>query len=204
MRARWLARLLLPRLRAWAASRPGPGGVPGLPDFVVVRNSGDEYLRRWWVVQRNNYLNVYLHNMLRDDDDVLHDHMYPSVSLVLTDGLDEVLCDDPRVYAEMHPTQPGEPVRYRYPTRRRVIHAGDIVWRSSRMAHQLIVNNKGPGGAGEAWTLFITGPRIKEWGFWCPRGFRHWREYVSLTQDPSVRGNGTGQSGKGVGCGEMS
>lgn len=206
MSARWLARLLRPRLQAWAATRLGPGGVPGRPDFEVVRNDRDVYLRRWWVVPRNNWFNIYLHNMLRDDDNILHDHMYASVSLVLTDGLNEVYCEHPAWDALRRvPRSDGSEGPIELRTATRIIRGGDLVWRSSKMAHQLIVNNKGPDGAGTAWTLFITGPRVKQWGFWCPKGFRHWKDYVAVTQDPSVRGNGSGNtSGKGVGCGEMS
>jgi hypothetical protein len=121
--------------------------------------------------------------MLLDDDDILHDHPYVSLSLVLTDGLSEYYQDSP---------PNGEKVV-------RVIAQGALVYRSSRFAHQLIVNR-------QAWTLFLTGPRIKEWGFWCPRGWKPWQQYVSAKQDPSVRGNGVGSgtSGIGVGCGEQS
>lgn len=39
-------------------------------------------------------------------------------------------------------------------------------------------------------TLFITGPRVREWGFWCPKiGWRHWRVFT----DP----DNTGQIGRG-------
>ena len=190
MRMVWLARLLLPRLQRLAESRP--------PNFEVTRDGGAGiYLRRWWLLPRNNRFNVYLHNMLKDDDDILHDHMYWSLSLVLTDGLDEVYAPHPKDdslvcawvgldYIDLE--------KYK-----RTIREGQLVLRSPHMAHQLIVKKP-------AWTLFITGPRVKEWGFWCPKGFRHWKDYVALTQDTSVdQSKGTqGTSGKGVGCGEMS
>lgn len=186
MRARWLAKFLLPRLVELSKRRE--------PDFQITRGSDKEvYLRRWWVIPRNRFFNVYLHNMLRDDDAVLHDHMYVSLSLVLTDGLEEVWCRNPanRRYREHHYDYSRGDV-YDYLTQRRTVCGGDLVWRSSRMAHQLIVRQ-------EAWTLFVTGPRIKEWGFWCPRGFRHWSKYVASGQDSSG-----GTSGMGTGCGEQS
>jgi hypothetical protein len=186
MRIVWLARLLLPRLKRLAESRP--------PNFEVTRDGGrDVYLRRWWIIPRNNHFNVYLHNMLKDDDDILHDHMYWSLSLVLTDGIEERYTLDPeRTY---NLPQHGEDD----PNWHRTIREGQLVLRSPCMAHQLIVHKP-------AWTLFITGPRVKEWGFWCPKGFRHWKDYVALTQDPSQdQSKGTaGTSGRGVGCGEMS
>lgn len=185
MRARWLARLVRPALLRTANRRR--------PDFEVIRDEDKEvYLRRWWIVPRNAYFNVYLHNMLKDDDPILHDHMYASLSLVLTDGLEEVYCLRPDRSDNRWEHGDG---RSTPKVQRRTIREGQVVWRSSRMAHQLLVRRA-------AWTLFFTGPRIKEWGFWCPRGWRHWKQYVALSQDPS--GIHAGKSGRGVGCGEMS
>ena len=160
MRARWLARLLLPPARRLAARRP--------PDFVVQREEGAVYLIRWWILPRNDWLNLYLHQMLRDDDAVLHDHPYASVSLVLTDGLTERYAEEPE--DEEYYQSVGDHVgAVRFV---RVLRQGDVVRRSSRLAHQLLVR-------GEAWTLFATGPRIREWGFWCPKGWKHNREFES-------------------------
>lgn len=172
MRTRWLARALLPRLQRLAASRE--------PDFQIKKTSGggegeDVYLRRWWLIPRNRLLGVYLHNMVRDDDAVRHDHPYLSLSLCLSSGLLESYQEFP----------PSGVVRMRKPQQ------GQWIWRSSRMAHQLMVMSP-------AWTLFFTGPRIREWGFWCPRGWRSWRQYVATSG--AVEGGGT--SGVGAGCGE--
>ena len=41
------------------------------PDFVI----GDNYLRRWWVIPRNEFCSVYLHEINASDDDrAFHDH----------------------------------------------------------------------------------------------------------------------------------
>lgn len=191
MHMRWLARWLLPRLQDYLAADP--------PDFQVIR--GEDrlvYLRRWWVIRRNRFFNVYLHNMILDDDATLHDHPYASLSLVLTDGLQERYClqpgwDDLMRVPRLDGSQGPIELRMRFRSPR----AGDLVYRSSRLAHQLIVKEP-------AWTLFVTGPRVREWGFWCPSGWRKWSDYVATDQDPSVRGNGVGSgtSGVGQGCGE--
>lgn len=164
------------------------------PDFRVVREEGAVYLNRWHLVPRNNWFNVYLHQMLRDDDDVLHDHPYSSLSLVLADGLVERWVEDVSEFCQL--------VRRKYPEEtvidpaqfatERVLYRGQLVWRSSRMAHQLVVVRP-------AWTLFVTGPRVREWGFWCPRGWRPWRQYVD-TRDQTEGGAGTSKVGRG--CGE--
>lgn len=173
MRASWLARLLLPSLQRVSRRRR--------PDFEVTGDSGASvYLRRWWLLPRNDWFNVYLHQMLLDDEAVLHDHPYASLSLVLTDGLCEIYAERPEA-GDLY-------------VRLRTLSRGQMVWRSSRFAHRLIVREP-------AWTLFVTGPRVREWGFWCSSGWRPWQHYVARAQDSSG-GAGRGQSGVGQGCGE--
>lgn len=130
-------------MQAWArgimASRP--------PDFVI----GDNYLRRWWAIPRNEGCNVYLHEILHSDDDrALHDHPWDNTSHLLFGS-----------YIEHTPD--GAFKR----------EAGDIVTRKATDAHRLEVI---PGM--EAISLFMTGPKLREWGFHCPQGWRHWREFV--------------------------
>lgn len=43
------------------------------------------------------------------------------------------------------------------------------------------------------WTLFITGPRVREWGFHCPdRGWVHWKQFTAA-DDPGAIGRGCDQ-----------
>jgi hypothetical protein len=65
----------LPELQAWARSV-----MERKPDFVI----GADYLRRWWVIPRNRWFNIYLHRIRHDDDDrALHDHPWANITLVL-------------------------------------------------------------------------------------------------------------------------
>ena len=131
------------------------------PDFVI---GGDyhPYLRRWWLQRDVNTSSIYLHQVLRDDDDrALHDHPWDSTSVILRGVLREVL--------------PG--------AQSRELRTGTIVTRKAEDAHRLEVI-KGP-----VWTLFITGNRRREWGFHCPQGWRHWKDFV----DP----DNPGQPGRG-------
>jgi hypothetical protein len=182
-----LATALFPKLMETALSRE--------PDFEVMRDGrrDEVYLRRWWLIPRNDECNLYLHSMLADDDEILHDHMYESWSLILTDGLEERFVSAPEKLRDERFPSGFPPAAYQ----RRVLRAGDVVHRSERMAHQLLVR-------APAWTLFATGPRVKPWGFYCPRGWRRWQDYVAINQDPSVAGGHRTTSGRGVGCGEMS
>jgi hypothetical protein len=55
--------------------------------------------------------------------------------------------------------------------------------RSPRSAHRVELTT------GPCWSLFITGPVIRSWGFHCQQGWRHWKEFVDQRD--------SGQVGKG-------
>lgn len=131
------------------------------PDFVI----GADYLRRWWVVPRNEFANQYLHEIRKSDDDrALHDHPWPNSSLILAGR-----------YIEHTPD--GSFLRV----------AGDFVQRPAEALHRLEVI---PGE--RAVTLFMTGPKIREWGFSCPQGWVHWKDFTDPT-DSSRTGRGCGE-----------
>lgn len=139
------------------------------PDFVI-GDPAAPYMLRWWLIPRNPVFNIYLHRMLRSDDDrALHDHPWVSLSLCLMGRLIE------------HDLK-GQ----------RLIEAGQWRWRGAGYAHRLEIIDLPVDAEGGAWTLFVTGPRIREWGFLCPKGWRHWREFCA----PSAKGQ------VGRGCGE--
>lgn len=126
---------------------------------------GDNQLRRWWIVPRNRQCNVYLHETLHSDEDrALHDHPWDNGSFLIEGSYIEVTPD-------------GEFLR----------SAGDIVTRAATDAHRLVI----PEG-GRAVSIFTTGPIIRDWGFHCPQGWRHWKEFVA---NP-----GSTQSTVGRGC----
>jgi hypothetical protein len=121
---------------------------------VAIGGWSNPYMLRWYVIPRNRWLNVYLHYFLRSDDDrALHDHPWWSVSWLLEGVLIEHRILDGGIHA-----------RQRY-------EAGKMKLRSARYAHRIEVL---PGCF--AWTLFITGPVIRKWGFHCPGGWRAWSE----------------------------
>lgn len=133
-------------MEAWArglmASRP--------PDYDI----GPGYLRRWWVVPRNAWCNVYLHDFGRSDDDrALHDHPWVNTSFVIAGR-----------YIEHTPE--GSFVR----------EAGAVVNREATALHRVELF---PGT--RALTLFMTGPMVREWGFACPQGWVHWEKFTDPT-----------------------
>lgn len=137
------------------------------PDFVIEHPDG-VYLRRWWLIPRNPWFNVYLHHFLQSDDDrALHDHPWTfNISILLLGR-----------YVEHRPD--CEPKR-----RRRWVP----ILRRGPAPHRLELINDEP-----VWTLFITGRNVREWGFLCPQGWKHWREFVAVTESGNAIGPGCGE-----------
>ena len=139
------------------------------PD-VVIGGAERPYLLRWWLIPRNPVFNIYVHKFLRSDDDrALHDHPWMNCSILLRGFYMEHTPDIAVV--------------------RRV---GDIVFRrSGRMSHRIELFGE-PGNEEPCWTLFITGPRYREWGFHCPAGWVHWQKFTAA-DDPGAIGKGCDQ-----------
>lgn len=138
------------------------------PDFVIGGQS-DPYLLRWFVIPRNPIFNIYLHEFRRSDDDrALHDHPWVNLSILIEGE-----------YVEHTIAQGG--VNHRAHRK-----AGDWKFRWPRHAHRLELIGK------RCTTLFITGPRLRQWGFHCPDGWVHWKRFTAGARGEIV-GRGCGQ-----------
>jgi len=132
------------------------------PDFVIGEPTAP-YMRRWWIIPRNRFANIYLHEFLRSDDDrALHDHPWLNASVLL------------RGHYWEH-TATGVALRI----------AGDIAFRLPTTAHRIEIS-------APCVTLFLTGPRVREWGFHCPNGWVHWQKFTMPTAHGQI-GRGCGQ-----------
>jgi hypothetical protein len=137
---------------------------PKKPDFVIHHN-GVVYLKRWWLIPRNKFFNIYLHKFEHDDDDrALHDHPWRSLSLPIRGGYWDVL---PR----------GVMVKRK---------AWRFIYRNATQAHRVVLTKDKNGATVRAWTIFITGPVVRDWGFLCPQGWRHWRDFTAPNDKGSV------------------
>lgn len=149
------------------------------PDMRI-GGSEHPYMLRWWLFPRNRWFNIYLHDFRRDDEDrALHDHPWPSLSILLRGGLTETYAPIPALAAE-----PAHHVT-------RTLAPGAVVWRGPRFAHRLALPLDADLNPSPAITLFIVGPRLREWGFWCPKaspagGWREWTEFVSPNNPGAV------------------
>jgi hypothetical protein len=142
------------------------------PD-VVIGGADRPYMLRWYVIPRNRFLNIYLHQFLRSDDDrALHDHPWMNLSILLRGGYFE------------HTIAAGG------------IETKELLWagewrfrRSGRMAHRIELLGR-QGQLRSCWTLFITGPRYRSWGFHCPKeGWIRWDRFTDA-HDPGAVGKG--------------
>ena len=144
------------------------GWLSGKPHFII----GDRYLLRWYVIPRNPWLNVYLHKFLHDDEDrALHDHPWWFVSWMLKGGYLEV-------------------------TQTNFIGRGwmSMAYRPADHAHRVVLPRTLGGQPLPCWTLVVTGRVVRDWGFLCPQGWRHWKEFTAYD-------NGKGDYGQvGRGC----
>jgi hypothetical protein len=129
------------------------------------------------LIPRNVWFNVYLHKFLRDDDDrALHDHPWWFVSLILKGKYDEITLDEPPFRKEG--------VR-RYPL--------SIAFRKATHRHRVVLDKKISYAddvrreiAMPCWTIVVTGRKSRKWGFWCPKGFVPWDQFVAQDDHGNV------------------
>ena len=143
------------------------------PDLVIGPPAAP-YMLRWQLWKSRGGFQICLHKILRSDDDrALHDHSGDNLSVILTAGYWEVLT---------HEWEPFR-ARFRWP-----------LWpyfRKAETPHRLELASDGV----PVWSLWFRWPPRREWGFYCPKGWRHWRDYC-VERDY----NAAGVSTVGVGC----
>ena len=130
------------------------------PDLTLLTagEGSPVYMRRWWLRRRpggngNGQDGLYVHVFDNDDPEGLHDHPWPSASLLLSGG--------PIFEDTTHGTS--------------IIENRSIVLRPAAHRHRIRLRH-GPLMHDEsvsrltATTLFCTGIRVQEWGFEQPDG----------------------------------
>jgi len=136
----------------------------GLYRLVLDREEKDPYLHRYylintrwikWIFPKLSY-RIVLHHTVKSDVDGLHDHPWPWKSRLVSGGYWE---DTPDGKFWREPSQGWRT-------------------RTGEDFHRLIIDEEMANGE-ETWSLFVMGPRYKEWGFlagdgsWIP-----WEEYI--------------------------
>jgi hypothetical protein len=179
--------LLRRKAFAFMCSRP--------PDFTI---RGDDrpsedmekpYLHRWYAIPRNRFFNIYIHEFLRSDHDgALHDHPWFNLSILVLGAYRE------------HTIAKGGINKWKL---RRTGTLSGIKFRSPWSAHRVELLTNAAMGLPEmrgvkqetpVYTIFITGPKLRRWGFHCRLGWRDFELFVKTTGDGNQ---------KGMGCGEL-
>lgn len=123
------------------------------------------YLRRWILASLFGY-RLMLHKIVRADHDrCLHDHPWGFIGIILKGG-----------YTEQLPNN---------------------VFRTNKAP--CFINRWNPTFthridkllAPSSWTLLITGPYRKTWGFFTPKGWMEWKEFLGLKEKTRVMWCGT-------------
>jgi hypothetical protein len=138
----------------------------GLYRLIYDREENEPYLHRYYLFSTRWLAPLFpklsyrlvLHNCVKSDEDGLHDHPWDWASKILEEG-----------YWETVPGSPGEELRIRRaPGKWRVCKAEDF--------HRLEL----PNGTTSSWSLFLMGPKKKEWGFRGTNGnWVQWEEYLN-------------------------
>lgn len=174
-----------------------------------------DYLKRWHLLPRNTWFNVYLHYFVHGDDDrALHDHPWQSASLLLEGRYREHTSEwayenapDPSAEGvESHVRylnrlfSPGDGRTYvdgsvsrnkgNFPGQHKFDYVQDFSagdFRRLRADHlhllELFGNNDEP-----CWTLFVTGRRLRRWGF-AVGGEEGWRDFAKYTAPHPTKAN---------------
>jgi hypothetical protein len=122
----------------------------GRKRIVMDRVNNEPYLERYYLFlkDRENFpFNVFLHKFLKGDPDDLHDHPWPYATLILKGGYyewtPEFNSEGQKIGETRHWRGPGH-FRICKPTSYHRIELKDGV---------------------TAWTLFMPGPKQRDWGF---------------------------------------
>lgn len=125
----------------------------------IIASDNRTYLHRWFLWPRCRWLNCYVHHFVGSDDpSAEHDHPWWFLSLCLVGSYMEISSGAPRI---------------RRP--------GTVVLRRAEHRHRVQLLNNAAGREQDCWTIIITGPRMRAWGFWCPNGetdtFVPWQQF---------------------------
>lgn len=154
------------------------------PDLIIGPRDNPQTLR--WHIFKWRGWQLALHKWCRSDDDrALHDHSGHNVSFILSRaGYWELVREYGGTWLPdtWQIDCAGRVYRDRWYWRRR----WRVYFRRADQPHRIAL----APDLGPVWTLWLRWPPIREWGFHCPAGWRHWKDYTN-TRDYSAPGSVT-------------
>lgn len=160
-----------------------------------IRGLGDSiYLERWILLQCP-WFSIRLHKFHRSDEDVMHDHPWWFCSLILKGGYFEETMHESGIChcgeemaTHSYYSHPGYDAKDMPETRSKWYGPGRVLFRRATHVHRVVLDDGAnlenfeathPGTTIPCWTLVVTGPSRREWGFYCPNGWRSWKEFFA-------------------------
>ena len=136
----------------------------GRKRVIMDRIDNEPYLERYYPLfntRQHTGFNVYIHKFLKGDPDDVHDHPWPYATFILSGGYYEWI-------PQFNPdgTKSCEIRKWRGPGHFRICKPESY--------HRVELK---PGVT--AWTLFMPGPKQREWGFLTPKGWIENEAYLS-------------------------
>lgn len=135
----------------------------GRKRIVLDRVSDEPYLERYYLFlkERSSFpFNIFLHKFLKSDPDDVHDHPWPYATLILKGGYWEWIPEFNAAGEKI-----GEVRKWRGPGHFRISSATSY--------HRVELGNDV-----ECWTLFMPGPKQREWGFLVQDQWVQWEQYL--------------------------
>jgi hypothetical protein len=135
----------------------------GRKRIVMDRVENEPYLERYYLFLRERErfpFNVFLHKFLKSDPDDVHDHPWPYATLILKGGYWEWI-----PHFDTVGRKTGEYQVWRGPGHFRVSKANSF--------HRIELD---PDIT--AWTLFMPGPKQRDWGFLVRNKWVQWEQYL--------------------------
>ena len=135
----------------------------GRKRIVMDRVENEPYLERYYLFLREREqfpFNVFLHKFLKSDPDDVHDHPWPYATLILKGGYWEWI-----PHFDTVGRKTGEYQVWRGPGHFRVSKANSF--------HRIELD---PDIT--AWTLFMPGPKQRDWGFLVKNQWIQWEQYL--------------------------
>ena len=135
----------------------------GRKRIVMDRVENEPYLERYYLFLREREqfpFNVFLHKFLKSDPDDVHDHPWPYATLILKGGYCEWI-----PHFDTVGRKTGEYQVWRGPGHFRISKANSF--------HRIELD---PDIT--AWTLFMPGPKQRDWGFLVKNQWIQWEQYL--------------------------
>jgi hypothetical protein len=135
----------------------------GRKRIVYDRVDNEPYLERYYLLFRERErfpFNVFLHKFLKSDPDDVHDHPWPFATLILRGGYWEW-----RPHFNSAGEKVGELAKWCGP--------GSFRTASAQTYHRIELDP-----AVTCWTLFMPGPKQRDWGFLVRNKWVQWEQYL--------------------------